>query len=160
MLFALHGNGSTHHIYILLYDSHPQSNSMVLRSHTGIFLCKFLKNFFCKFLTHANTSIRNAVMHIYISIPALFLTPGFKCNRPSIRSELHGIAQNINQHISQTYRIHKYIWDLCFFTLDLKADIPVRKKAFCNIQCKICDTFQICRYRIVFHFSTFHASQI
>ena len=78
MLFTLHGNGSTHHIYILLYDSHPQSNSMVLRSHIGIFLCKFLKNFFCKFLTHANTSIRNAVTHIYISIPALFQTPGFK----------------------------------------------------------------------------------
>ena len=101
MLFTLHGNGSTHHIYILLYDSHPQSNSMVLRSHIGIFLCKFLKNFFCKFLTHANTSIRNAVTHIYISIPALFLTPGFKCNRPSIRSEFHGIAQNIDQHITQ-----------------------------------------------------------
>ena len=55
-----------HPSYILLYDSHPQSNSMVLRSHIGIFLCKLLKNFFCKFLTHANTSIRNAVTHIYI----------------------------------------------------------------------------------------------
>ena len=38
-----------------------------------------------------------------------------------------------NQHISQTYRIHKYIGDLCFFTLDLKADIPVRKKAFASV---------------------------
>ena len=58
MLFTLHGNGSTHHIYILLYDSHPQSNSVVLRSHIGIFLCKFLKNLFCKFLTHGRWELR------------------------------------------------------------------------------------------------------
>ena len=160
MLFTLHGNGSTHHIHILLYDSHPQSNSMVLRSHTGIFLCKFLKNFFCKFLTHANTSIRNAVTHIYISIPALFLTLGFKCNRPSIRSEFYGIAQNIDQHIAQACRIRKYIWNLCIFTLNLKVDIPVRKKAFYNIQCRIGNVFHIRRYRIVFHFSTFDVGQI
>ena len=133
---------------------------MVLRSHIGIFLCKLLKNFFCKFLTHANTSIRNTVTHIYISIPALFQTPGFKCNRPSIRSEFHGITQNIDQHITQACRIRKYIWNLCFFTLNLKVDIPVRKKAFCNIQCRICNVFHILRHRIVIHFSTFNACQI
>ena len=38
--------------------------------------------------------------------------------------------------------------------------IPVRKKAFYNIQCRICNVFHIRRYRIVFHFSTFDAGQI
>ena len=133
---------------------------MMLLVNFGIFLCKFLKNFFYKFLTHANTSIRNAVTHIYVAIPALFLTLGFKCNRPSIRSEFHGITQNIDQHITQACRIRKYIWNLCFFTLNLKVDIPVCKKAFCNIQCRICNVFHIRRYRIVIHFSTFYAGQI
>ena len=63
-------------------------------------------------------------MHIYISILTIFLTMGFKSNRPSIRSELHSITQNIDQHITQADRICKYIWKLCFFTLDLKVDIP------------------------------------
>jgi len=64
-------------------------------------------NFFCKFLTHANTSIRNAVTYIYISIPALFLTLGFKCNLKNITDSALDIIKGFLTNRDINFKIQR-----------------------------------------------------
>ena len=104
-LLAVYGDGSVHHIHDVLGDGHAQSGTLHAVHHRGLFPREGFEDVLLVLQAHANARVLDAELILGIALSRTGILYDAQAYRSACRSELDGIAQDVEQHLVQAQLI-------------------------------------------------------
>ena len=101
-LLALHLDGAVHHLHDILRDGHAQAGASVPACVASVLLGEGVKDMGHKIRAHADTGIGDGKAEGRFPVKLRFPLH-LEVDMPALRRELHGVAQNVDQHLAKLH---------------------------------------------------------
>ena len=120
---------AVHHVDVALRDSHTEARTLIVRAGTVTLLREFLVEMLLVLFTHADASVRDAVVHLDVLPVSDRLVLHLEADRATILRELDGVTEDVDQHLADAELVCVNILRRRRGALDDKLDIPPLQEA-------------------------------